>query len=280
MLTTLARLTGYIAYLQNSFGFFGASKFVYFYVVARMRGDKPGRLHYISVGPYSFYFPSAVYFAGLFNEIFFKEEYYLDKTNAPMQAFDCGANIGVALLYMKLRAPNAVVTCFEPNPAARNVLEKNIQVNGWQKSVTVVASALGATSGKAEFYVGPEADTDSSGSLVPRSDGADFNSYKVTVEPLSNYLTGPVDFLKLDIEGPEFEVLEEVAASKKLSLISYIQMEYHLDPGSNARPLSSMLTFLESQGFETAIQSPTHPHLMKKGWRKNCLVYAWRKFAQ
>ncbi len=249
---------------------------MFFYMLARILGDKPGRLHYIPVGPYSFYFPSAVYFAGLFNEIFFKEEYYLDKTNAPIRAFDCGANIGVSLLYIKLRAPKAAVTCFEPNPAARSVLERNIQANGWQDSVTVVASALGATAGEAEFYVGQEADTDSSGSLIPRSDGQHFNSYKVAVEPLSKFLITQIDFLKLDIEGAEFEVLEEVAASKKLALISYIQMEYHLDPGSSARPLSDMLKFLEAEGFETAIQSPTHPHLMKKGWRKNCLVYAWR----
>ena len=166
MLETLARFLNYFAYLRKLFGFWRACTFMFFYALAKLWGDHKGKLHYIPVGPYAFYFPSVLYFAGLFNEIFFKEEYYLDNTNEPLRVLDCGANIGISLLYIKLRVPNARVTCFEPNPAARAVLEKNIQANSWQDSVEVLPYALGVAAGKAQFTTGT-IDTDSGGRLVP-----------------------------------------------------------------------------------------------------------------
>jgi FkbM family methyltransferase len=280
MFNALSRFLSYYIYLRKAFGSWGACAFMYFYVLARLRGDAGGRLHYIPVGPYVFYFPSTIYFAGLFNEIFFKEEYYLDYTDKPIRAFDCGANIGISLLYIKLRAPNAHVTCFEPNPDARTMLQKNIDANGWRAEVTVVPCALGATSGQAQFYLLEGAQTDSGASLVPRArkQGHALDSYPVSIKPLSKFLTHHVDFLKMDIEGAEFEVMEEVASAGALHHISYIQLEYHHERGLFERPVSDMLKLLEASGFETSVQSTTHPHLMatQNAWR-NCLVYAWKK---
>ena len=279
MLTAFTRFLGYFTYLQKSFGFYGAVLFMFYYMLARLRGDRQGRLHYIPLGPYAFYFPSVLYFAGLFNEIFFKEEYYLDPTDASLRVLDCGANIGISLLYIKLRVPNARVTCFEPNPAARAVLEKNIQANSWQDSVEVFPYALGVTAGKAQFTTGT-IDTDSGGRLVPNAHRNAQDSYEVSVEPLSRFIIAPIDFLKIDIEGAEFDVLEEAAAAGVLHNVSYIQLEYHDEPGVFDRPLSDMLRLLETEGFTTAVHSPIHPHLMKNGWRRNCIVYAWRVFAK
>jgi FkbM family methyltransferase len=270
------RFLNYFSYLRKTFGFWGAFLFMYFYTLAKLRGDKQSKLHYIPVGPYSFYFPTVENFAGLFNEIFFKEEYYLDKTTEPIVALDCGANIGVSLLYIKLRAPNARVTCFEPNLAAQKILQKNIEANGWQSSVTVITAALGKQKGSAQFYLDAGIDTDSSGSLTARSGNEKVITYTVQVEQLSNYLNGAINFLKIDIEGSEFDVLEEVITSGKLQNVSLIELEYHDSGAPTAKTLSDLLKLLESQGFQTAIQSAIHPHEMVKGWRKNCLVYAWR----
>ena len=60
----------------------------------------------------SSYFPSSYFFTGLFSEIFLNETYYLAPTQQSLRAIDCGANIGVSLLYIKVRASHAARTVF------------------------------------------------------------------------------------------------------------------------------------------------------------------------
>lgn len=66
---------------------------------------------------------------------------------------DCGANIGVSLLYIKIRAPRARVSCFEPNPAARAVIEKNITANNLEKDVQIFPYALGKKKVRQNFLL-------------------------------------------------------------------------------------------------------------------------------
>ena len=76
--------------------------------------------------------------------------------------------------------------------------------------------ALGATSGRATLFQGPDRDRGASTMRpdVVASRGAeadDFTPIEVPVctlaEIVSEYVTGPVDFLKIDVEGLEYEVL-------------------------------------------------------------------------
>lgn len=273
----LLRFLGYFSYLQRQFGLWGALSFMFFYLVARGLGDRPGRVHRIPVGPYVCYFPLVTFFAGLFTEIFFNEEYYLEKTDTPIRVIDGGANIGISLLYIKLQAPNARVTCFEPNPAAQEVLQKNIDANGWRESVTIVGSALGAKVGAADFFLSADTDTDSSGTLTKKQNPKNTQrSFIVSVEPLSQYLTKPLDLLKLDIEGAEYAVIAELQATGRLSLIKQIQLEYH-DAPLATHPLSDMLHLLEREGFKTAVRSTVSARdLLARNWQRNCIVYAWK----
>lgn len=279
MQNMILRFIGYISCLRQLFGLRAAFIFVAYYALARARGDQSGRLHYIPVGPYIFYFPLHEFFAGLFNEIFLKGGYYLEPTSAPIRVIDCGANIGVSLLYIKLMAPHAQVLCFEPNPSACNILKKNIEANKWQKEVFVKSCALGARSGVADLFFEPGIATDSSASLTkkPGKSGQQRGTSRVTVETLSPYLKERVDLLKIDIEGDEFDVLQEVATAGRLEQVACVQLEYHYEPGFFVRPLSDILKLLEAAGFQTAVQTTTTPALMmRNNWRRNHLVYAWR----
>ncbi|MFZ2500411.1 MAG: FkbM family methyltransferase [Minisyncoccia bacterium] len=274
----LQRFLGYFSYLRTHFGLRGAIVFMLFYGIARILGDHRRRLHRIPVGPYVFYFPLVAFFAGLFNEIFFNEEYFLEKTDSAIRVIDGGANIGVSLLYIKLQAPNAHVICIEPNPAAQIVLEKNITTNGWEKSVTIIRSALGKSTGTADFFLLADTDTDSSGSLIQKSGLKEKRrSFTVPVEPLSHHITEPIDFLKLDIEGAEFDVMDDLQTSGCLARIKHIQLEYHDEPDSPANSLSSMLQRLEHEGFKTAVRSiVSASDVISRHWRRNGMIYAWR----
>jgi FkbM family methyltransferase len=250
----ISRVVGYFSRLHKLLGFRSALIFFAYYLLYKIKKPK-GDYHKIPIGPFNFYFTSLKQFAGLFMEIFFKEYYYLGKTDRPIEAIDCGANIGVSLLYIKLRAPYARVKCFEPNPAARAILEKNVRENDWEKEVFVYPYALGKIKGHAEFFVDKNEDT-SYGASLSKYLGAKrpITSFTVETDLLSNYIAGPVDFLKIDIEGAEFDVLEDLAKKNKMADISEIQLEYHYQPEFFPRPLFEMWQFLESTGFRVYVK--------------------------
>ncbi len=274
-----SRFIGYFSRLRALIGFSAAGMFALAHLKNKVFPPRNGKLARVPVGPYVFYFPSLPYFEGLFTEIFFKETYYLARTQKPIRAIDCGANIGVSLLYIKVRAPQARVTCFEPNPAARAVLEKNIKENGWGDEVRVFPFALGKAKGTVDFFVDAADATSSGGSTAhfAKNKAQQFSSYAVEVDTLSRYIDGPIDFLKMDIEGSEFDVLEELVARKALRHIAAIQLEYHYTPGFFTRPLSEMLALLEAGGFHTSVASTVPPHaIVGRDTQHTYMIFAWR----
>lgn len=276
----ILRFAGYFSQLRMLLGLRAACAFTFSYIGNKISPPRKGALAHIPVGPYVFYFPSLSYFDGLFSEIFFKETYYIVPTNKAIQVIDCGANIGVSLLYIKIRAPQARVRCFEPNPAACAVLEKNIAANNWGNEVNVFPYALGKEKGAAEFYVENKEATSSGGSVSNYLDtkGRTLNSYSVEVGTLSQHITDTIDLLKIDIEGGEFDVLEELIAKNKLNHIVTMQLEYHFIPGFFTRPLSEMLTLLEKNGFHTFVAPTAPPHQVVGHETPHAyMVFAWRQ---
>ncbi len=267
----------YFSRVKRLIGFRGAVIFSFYYVWYASGIVRP-KLCKIPVGSFIFYAPSIRQFAGLFMEIVIREYYYLDGTTQSIEAIDCGANIGVSLLYIKLRAPNSKVKCFEPNPAALEILRKNITENGWEEDVVVYPYALAKAKGEADFFIERDEATSFGASLSRGMAGKrPLVSFKVRTERLSDYVSKPVDFLKIDIEGGEFDVLEDLAAAGKLNAISQIQMEYHYHPEFFQRRLSELLVFLEKEGFRIAVKATAEPHALLGSDRAHAyMVYAWR----
>src|SRR2546421_8598701 len=68
-------------------------------------------------------------FEYLWYEIFGLNQYLFScKTDAPF-IIDCGAHIGMSILYFKRRYPHAQIVAFEANPQTFQVLEQNIKQN-------------------------------------------------------------------------------------------------------------------------------------------------------
>ncbi len=274
-MNTLQRFVGYFLFLTKLLGFVSAVVFTAQYVAYRW--IIPNRkLYRMPLSRLSFYCTSIEQFNGLFMEIFVDEFYYLPRTNAPIVAIDAGANIGVALLYIKMRCPNARVTCYEPNPSACAVLARTIEANHWGNEVTLRRSALGKSKGTVDFFIDNGIETSSGGSLT-NFVGSNGHSYPVEVVPLSESITEPIDFLKIDIEGGEFDVLEDLVAHDKLKLISAVQLEHHYHPTFFPRPLSEMLRLLESAGFRTSARATLRPSaFIGRDGVVAHMVFAWR----
>lgn len=68
-------------------------------------------------------------------------------------SIDVGANVGVYVLqFAHWSGPEGRVIAFEPNPGARPVLEKHIQINGLNAQAMVVPAAVGEAAGEAVLY--------------------------------------------------------------------------------------------------------------------------------
>lgn len=192
---------------------------------------------------------------GMFREIFIEQNYYIAPTEQPLTIIDCGTNIGVSLLYFRTQAPNATITAFEPNPHTYQIVRTNVEINNL--NVTIHPVGLGKEKTTATFYTDSNDLASQSGSTTGHlaTKKYELTSLMVDIEPLSAYITGPVDILKLDVEGAEGEVLAELAESDTLRHIKQIFIEYHFDGVHTKYPLGHMLGILEAAGFTYAINS-------------------------
>lgn len=183
----------------------------------------------------------------LLHEILIYEEYYFESDNATPLMIDCGTHNGLAIIYFKTLYPEGKVIGFEPSPEIRELALKNIEQNNL-KDVSILPFALAKEEGEAVFHI---ASHDSrAGSLTSRMSnrGYEVKPIKVECKRLSKYLTNKVDFLKLDIEGTEDDVLEE--CKQYLKNVKYLFCEYHVGDGLAAKRLPKILEILDDAGFK------------------------------
>jgi len=191
-------------------------------------------------------FPDRPQFFGMLSEIFFRGFYKLpnEKINS---IIDGGANIGLAALYLKWRHPDASVLCFEPNPEALGFLQKNISRNNLS-DVKIFPFALGKENGEAELFTSARVKGSTSATTVPPKEIE--RSFRAPMRRLSDFIESPVDLLKLDVEGAEGQVLEDLEAAGKLPLIRFIVMEYHMYDQTTGYPMGRLLSLLERNNFQ------------------------------
>ncbi|MBI5865094.1 MAG: FkbM family methyltransferase [Planctomycetes bacterium] len=169
------------------------------------------------------------------------------------RVLDCGGHIGLSVLRTKQLAQDARITVFEPDERVLPLLHANLQSNGL-RDVEVVPAALAAASGTAAF-LGDGAD---GGALVMSNTPG---GQAVKTVALSGYLAEPVEFLKMNIEGAELDVLRE--AEQTLSSVRQLVVEYHGFPQSG-QVLHELLELLHNSGFRYALHhfdTETNPAL-------------------
>lgn len=180
----------------------------------------------------------------MLKEVFLSKDYYFKAPqHTPLTIIDGGGNIGVSTLFFKKQYPQSEIMVFEPDAITRETLEKNV---GRLDKVTIYPYGLSGKNEKMDFF--HNAVNPGGSSLYPK-EGHQFDKDRMTVEcrKLSDFITTAVFILKLDIEGAELSVLEDLDHSGKLSLVEHIAMEYHYNLSNNA--LSKILSILESNNF-------------------------------
>lgn len=121
----------------------------------------------------------------------------LAATERALRIVDVGACVGGWTAAQLLTAPNAVVECVEPNPAAWPYLLNNV---GWNRRVVIHKAAVGDADGDALIYADPE----NLGKTSIYGQGAPIAA---VARRLDGLIAGPVNLLKIDAEGHELKVL-------------------------------------------------------------------------
>ena len=188
----------------------------------------------------------------LFREVFLSKEYYFEAENPKPTIIDCGANIGMSILYFKFLYPNCRITAFEPNPFAFALLEKNISQNNL-KDIDLHNIGLSDVESSIQFFIG-ENKGGLSGSMIKERGGK--NAIDIQADRLSKFIQeATVDLIKMDVEGAETQVLKDLVSENKLSNSRKYIIEYHHKINQKRSSLSAFIKPFEDAGFEYNIRT-------------------------
>jgi FkbM family methyltransferase len=178
-------------------------------------------------------------------ELFQSEMYKFKANSSNPHIIDCGANLGMSIIYFKQLYPNATIIAFEADDYIFNFLEKNIESFGY-KDVELINKAVWNCDDTLSFIV----EGGAGGRLEKETTIGEYK--KVTCTSLKKYLIGKkVDFLKIDIEGAEYEVIKD--CENEIKNIDYLFIEYHSMPGKEQN-LHKILEIVEKAGFSYHIK--------------------------
>jgi len=190
-------------------------------------------------------------FCASYDEIFTRQLYAFRSPTGTPRIVDVGSNIGLSVLYFKARYPSSRIVAFEADPVIFKILEANVRRAG-HDDVQLINRAVWREDTGVEFRVeGADAGRISRGPHDPLPD-----KVSVPAVRLRQYLTGHTDFLKLDIEGAETEVLLDCA--NLLGQVGNLFVEYHSFAGEEQR-LDVLLGVLRTSGFRVYVQTQICP---------------------
>ncbi len=218
-------------------------------------------------GPYQeklsyfmFSFPNYHDLLQLFAESFLEKDYYFRSTTEKPFIIDCGGNLGMSILFFKMFYPTANILTFEPSQICLPFLRKNISDNKLG-DITIINKALSNKKGECFFHEVP------SNTLGASLGGAPNDKCTISVETvlLSEYIKSPVDFLKVDVEGAEKLIFEDLDQSGKIKLIKEMVIECH-----SKELLHSTLKILNKYDFIYQVKK-------EELWGEASLVHAFNR---
>jgi len=188
-------------------------------------------------------------FTLVFGEVYLSGVYYFPTGIKAPLIIDGGANIGVSVAYFKTIYPGCRVLAFEPNARNFELLQRTVQANGWTNA-EIYPYGLHRTAGQQWFfdYNGLPGSL-SGGFWEPAEAGPAKSRTMVETVRLSDYITEDVDLMKLDVEGSEMAILEDLIAAGKLERVRQIIGEYHHHVKPDEDRLGEFLSLLERAGF-------------------------------
>lgn len=148
---------------------------------------------------------------------------------------DAGAHIGDSALAFITRYPAAKIFAIEANPQLIPILQSNISHNNFSSQIQLINKALisqrhFSTSKTITLHLAPQFNY--SATINPKYELRYFTepTRKITVPAITlralfQQIRAPIDLLKLDIEGGEYELVDDILSLSKK--ITFLAIEFH-----------------------------------------------------
>lgn len=165
----------------------------------------------------------------IFTEIFLDDTYKLkwiknfSKKNGIQinSILDIGGNCGLTSMLSRSYFPSSIIHCYEPNTEIEKFLESNAKIANFKYFL----EAVGAKSSMVKLNIDRNQSVLSS--ISPDEVGSTKQvSFKEALQRFGNI---DVDIVKMDCEGSEWEILDNLDLWNN---IKFITMEYHLGKGN------------------------------------------------
>jgi FkbM family methyltransferase len=208
---------------------------------------KPAKIKFLN---YQIEVIDVLSFVYQFKEIFYEGSFKISLKKADPVIYDCGANIGISCLYFKKLYPQSRIKAFEADPDIFKVLKSNLVLNNQESNVEFNNLAIWTHNNGVSFN-----QEGSDGGFIVDHNDPRVEQVKIPSVRLKDLLEQEphIDFLKIDIEGAEVDVLIDCDGSFKN--VDYIFFEYH-SFSKERQKLDDVLRILTKNGFRYFIQSP------------------------
>lgn len=173
----------------------------------------------------------------IINEIFVERDYHFG-SKSEVVVIDIGANIGIASIYFSLLDCVDKIYAFEPVNKTYTQAKYNFELNNqFTKNIDIQNFGLGGYERKENFIFSSDAkgNVGVRGSLSPsyKEDG-DYEVVEVIIKDATKEIEnifsqniGKKFMMKMDCEGAEYEIFENLYYSGVLNNISIIILEWH-----------------------------------------------------
>jgi FkbM family methyltransferase len=231
------------------------------------------RPHTVRIHQATLRVPDMTSFIYMYRDIFVNKLYAFPFVSSSPKILDLGANIGVSVLFFKLRYPDAEITAVESDPEVFKYLEKNILENNLRDTY-LINKAVWNESTILDFYTeGADA-----GSLISGENRKKISVQSIDIRELLR--DKQYDFVKMDIEGAERIVIP--ASREYLSTVRYIAVEYHSSQ-KQKQSFAEIATVLEECGFRLHIYpvrvspTPLMHRRIQDGFDMQINIFGWQE---
>lgn len=194
---------------------------------------------------YKFHVSDFISVAYQIKEYFGDERMKFNSSSKSPIIIDCGANVGVSIIYFKHLYPLAKIEGFEPDPKIAALLNENLKANK-VTDVIIHEKAIWKNNDGINFGI----EGADGGSIFLEGK----NTVRIPTKRLKEILQSyeQIDLLKIDIEGAEVEVIKD--CDEELKRVKYLFIEYH-SWIANKQELDNLLNTLSKNNFRYYIHS-------------------------
>lgn len=147
------------------------------------------------------------------------------ETERVRRIVDVGGNVGYSLVFWCLSYPHARILTYEPHPLHCEIIRWHLDANGLSDRVTVLQAGA-AVKSSSEVLI----DDGIQSRIMHEGDPKPRNRAELeikTVDFFETVGTEPIDILKIDIEGGEYELLQDPRFDEVAGRSRCIVMEWH-----------------------------------------------------